>query len=63
MCDGFSAKGQGADESMAIEGFTRGDATNEHEAAIDDGIINDDEEEKMSDEPDDGESLDANLDE
>lgn len=57
------AKGvEQADETMRLEGFSRGDATGEAEAEIDDGFVNDEEEIK-SEEPDDGESLDANIEE
>lgn len=67
MCDGSSGAkgGDQPEETMALEGFSRGDATNEADAdaAIDDGIMHDEEEDKMSDEPDDAESLDANIEE
>mmetsp|Transcript_20519 Transcript_20519/g.27730 ORF Transcript_20519/g.27730 Transcript_20519/m.27730 type:complete len:240 (-) Transcript_20519:2191-2910(-) len=52
-----------ADETMGLEGFSRGDATGEIDAAeVDDGIIVDGEEEMKSEEPEDGESLDQNID-
>merc|ERR1719458_107523 len=52
------------DDTRTLEGFTRGDATNEVDAAeVDDEIIDDGYEEMKSEEPEDGESLDANIEE
>ena len=47
-----------------LQGFTRGDATGDVDGAeVDDGIIDDGDEEMKSEEPEDGESLDQNIDE
>ena len=66
MCSGAAKDfGEGGESPGDVQGFTRGDATGDMDAAeVDDGIIDDGEEEELkSEEPEDGESLDQNIDE
>ena len=62
-----AARDKDGGESPSLHGYTRGTgegATYDHDdAAVDDGIIDDADEEMKSEEPEDGESLDQNIDE